>query len=44
MDLGCVGVGWFWANPTHVPKWLPTHGTPFMVGIGPPEMIVGAPL
>jgi hypothetical protein len=44
MDIGCLGVGWFWANPTQVPKCPPMHGTPFMVGVGPPETMVGAPL
>jgi hypothetical protein len=43
-ERGLVGLGWFCAKPTHVPKWPPTHGTPFIVGMGPPETIVGAPL
>jgi hypothetical protein len=43
-ERGLVGLGWFCAKPVHVPKCPPTHGTPFIVGIGPPETIVGAPL
>jgi hypothetical protein len=36
--------GSFWAKPTQVPKCPPTHGTPFIVGTGPPDTGVGAPL
>jgi|RhiMetStandDraft_4_1073278.scaffolds.fasta_scaffold178173_2 hypothetical protein len=36
--------GSFWAKPTQVPKCPPTQGTPFIVGTGPPDTGVGAPL
>jgi hypothetical protein len=41
---GSVGLGWFCAKPVHVPRCPATHGTPFIVGTGPPETTVGAPL
>lgn len=41
---GLVGLGWFCAKPVHVPRCPATHGTPFIVGTGPPDTIVGAPL
>jgi hypothetical protein len=41
---GLVGLGWFCAKPVQVPRCPPTHGTPFIVGTGPPETTVGAPL
>src|SRR5215475_5756320 len=41
---GLVGLGWFCAKPVQVPRCPPTHGTPFIVGTGPPDTTVGAPL
>ena len=41
---GMVGLGWFCAKPVQVPRCPATHGTPFIVGTGPPETTVGAPL
>jgi len=40
---GRVGLGWFCAKPVQVPRCPATHGTPFIVGTGPPETGVGAP-
>ncbi|MBE1550987.1 hypothetical protein GGC64_005027 [Mycobacterium sp. OAS707] len=41
---GRFGLGWFCAKPVQVPRCPATHGTPFIVGTGPPETGVGAPL
>jgi len=41
---GLVGLGWFCAKPVQVPRCPATHGTPFIVGTGPPDTGVGAPL
>ena len=40
---GLVGLGWFCAKPVQVPRCPATHGTPFIIGTGPPETTVGAP-
>ena len=34
---GLVGLGWFCAKPVQVPRCPATHGTPFIVGTGPPD-------
>ena len=41
---GLVGRGWFCAKPVQVPRCPATQGTPFIVGTGPPDTTVGAPL
>src|SRR6201999_1654135 len=41
---GLLGLGWFCAKPVQVPRCPATHGTPFIVGTGPPDTGVGAPL
>ena len=40
---GDFGGGWFAAMETHVPRCPATHGIPFIVGTGPPEITVGTP-